>query len=459
MRRRAGRRRAGQRLLASALVCTLWAGCGLNMEKNYRRLRPNLTAHRYAAALADIEAEEHGFYGGRNRLLYLMDRAMVLYLDGRHKDSSAALEEAKALAQKLWTQSLREEVAGAVTTDNQVAYQGEDFEKVMLHLLRALNDLAEHNLAEARVEARQMVARLALYNAKYQDHPNSYSDDGFARWLAARVTETDPDLGAANDAWIDYRRALSVYRRDGPRYRTAVPRLLVADAQRVVARLGADFAAERRALAAEFGVAPLLPGAASAGPTPATVVFLHLNGEAPYKVDDTLTIFLGLEPLRIAVPKFVPKTPYVMGARLRAPALGVEVATEKAADLTAIAMENLADHMERIRARAIVRATTKYAAGTAAQLVGRREGGRGGALLELGGALWNIGNAIAEEADKRSWVTLPAEIGICAMLLPPGHHRLEVDFVARGGAVVERTAQEVDLAAGQTHFASYRTFF
>ena len=427
------------------------------MEQNYRRIRPDLLAHHYSGALATIESEEHGFYDGRNRLLFLMDRAMVLYLAGRHRDSSVAVEEAKTLSQKLWTQSIHEEVAQALTSDNQMAYQGEDFEKVMLHLLRALNDLALGELGEARVEARQMVARLQLFNQSYSEHPNAYGDDGFARWLSGRLAETDGEVGALGDAWVDYRRALSLYRRDGPRYHTVVPRLLVADAHRVVALLGGDFAAERAKLTADFGPPMALPGAATAGPRAGTVVFMHLNGEAPFKVDDILTIWLGLEPLRIAVPRFVPRPPQVVAARVRAPDLGIEAITEKAEDITAIALENLDDHMSRIRSRAVARATTKYVAGTAAQVVGARQGGTSGALIELGGALWNIGNAVAEEADKRSWVTLPAEIGICALRLPAGAHRLEVDFVAAGGRVVERIALKVEVGAGETAFASART--
>ena len=119
---------------------------------------------------------------------------MVLHLAQSYKASNAVMEQAKNAAEELWTESVGAHAASWVTTDNSLPYQGEDFEKVMLHLVAALNYIGLGDYDNARVEARQITAKLELYNQKYGDAKNIYSDDAFARWLSGRLGETSKDL-------------------------------------------------------------------------------------------------------------------------------------------------------------------------------------------------------------------------------------------------------------------------
>jgi hypothetical protein len=118
--------------------------------------------------------------------------------------------------------------------------------------------------------------------------------------------------------------------------------------------------------------------------------------------------------------------------------------------------------MGRIRAKAIARAIGKQVAAEVGQVVGKglQEAGheKVGSVLEIGSLLCKVGSAIAEEADKRSWVTLPASIGVLSFFAQPGEYSLEVDFVDSGGDVVESAEISTTLQQDRTTFVFYRTF-
>lgn len=446
-------------LLGALLVGLLAGACGrLDMKQHYAKYRPLLLQEQYAEAVSYVDKGKEDFYGQKNRLLYYMDRGMLLALAGKYQESNEVMEKAKQAAEELWTESIGENALAWVTTDNSLSYAGEDFEKVLLHWVAAQNYLALKDYSAARVEARQITNRLELYNQKYEElgaEKSVYRDDAFARWLAGMLAETEGGTSALNDAWIDYKKALQVYREDYKRYDTPLPRQLVADALRVLNGLGADFQEEYDGLRGEFPSVSYVPHAEAM--QKGRIVLLHSAGEAPTKVDDYWTARVDGEPLRIAFPKFVPKHYRIGGARL---VVGAEKApAELAEDVTAIAIQNLADHMGRIRAKAIARAVAKFTAGKVAQKGGQAEGGVAGALIAVAGKAWNVGNAIAEEADKRSWVTLPGRVTVSQMFVEPGTVEVIIEYLlANGRPAGGKQTRTIDVKAGETVFIATRTF-
>jgi hypothetical protein len=439
-------------------------GCGLNAQGNYQKMRPALARRDYAAADAYVAAAKDKFYGSHNALLYAMDRSMVLHLGGAYARSNACLEEAKTTAQALWTQSVSQNAAAWLTTDEAMPYQGEDFEKVMLHVVGALNYLSLGALDEARVETRQVSERLALYaEHEAEAGDRAYRDDAFARWLSGILYEADAtEPGALGDAWIDYRRALALYEQAyGPHYGTPVPTPLVADALRVLEALGGEYRSTLEELRRRYPSVPHVSRRQAA--QQGRVVLVHATGEAPFKVDQFWTVPLGFNVLRIAYPAFVPKRHAIVQARLTvrpatdAAAAPVVAETALAEDITNIAMRDLADHMGRIKTRAIARATAKFTAGSALQVVGATRGDGKGALMEVAGLAFNTTNALMEHADKRSWLTLPAQYAVAEAFVPPGTLACTVEFLDVYGRVVEQATLSPHVAPGGTLFLSTRT--
>ncbi len=440
-------------LITLLLLGLLPLGCGLNMQHHYRKFRPQLLQRDFEAANAFIEKRKKSYYGKKNRLLYYMDKAVVLHLEERYKESNAFLEKAKLAAEELWTESVSEQAAALLSTDNALSYQGEDFENVLVHYLGALNYIALGDLSAARVEARQVGQKLELLNGRYDaDKKNAYKDDAFARWLSGKLALTEGTYAGYNDAWIDFRKALQVYRDDYEvRYHTALPEFLLHDALRTLEFLGNDFSAELSALRnAHPGIEYT---SAEQARTLGEVVFIHNAGEAPYKVDRFWTGVAGDDIVRVAYPEFVTKDPVIVGSRMRIN--GVEVSSELAEDIAHIAVQNLEDHMTRIKTKAIARAVAKYIAGH--MMAGADDANRSSEERLLS-AVWNIGQAVAEEADKRSWITLPAQVRIAQAFVEPGAVVVEVDLIDHGGRVMATKTFEGTVEAGKTLFLNYRTF-
>jgi tetratricopeptide (TPR) repeat protein len=435
------------------VVLALVSGCGLNMEKHYQKMRAQLVSGHYDDASKYIDSVKQEFYSKDNRLLYYMDKGMVLSLGKRYEESNQFLEKAKATAEELWTESISANALAWVTTDNSMPYQGEDFEKVLINFVSALNYIGLGNYEAARVEARQVTEKLELYNSKYDEKSgkNVYKDDAFARWLSGKLAETEGQAGY-NDAWIDYKKALAVYKNDyAARYHTATPHFLIEDALRVLGGLGSDFSDELGQVRGQFpGVtAPDTKGLGE-------VVLLHLSGEAPYKKDQFWTAQAGADIIRIAFPEFVPKPCRIVGVRMSED--GSTAQSEMAENITAIAIQNLNDHMARIKVKAIARAVAKYLASKGVEAAGKKQGGNAGAAMQLAALAFRAGSAIAEEADKRSWITLPGSVNVARVFLPPGDHTLQLDFFAANGAVLERGEVQAKVVAGKPTFVAYRTY-
>jgi predicted transcriptional regulator len=426
-------------------------------QDNYQKMRANLVTRNFQAVDEYLEKNKKKVYSKDNRLLFYMDKGTVLHLGKKYAESNAVLEKAKQTAQDLWTESIGKNAASWFTTDNSLPYQGEDFEKVMLHLVAALNYIALGDYGGARVEARQISNKLELYTSKYESSDNIYKDDAFGRWLSGKLAETGlgDDPNALNDAWIDYKKALAVYETDyAERYQLAPPRFVIADALRALEALGADFQNEYNEVRARFPAVEYDSRAATTGM--GEVVFIHMAGEAPFKVDKYWDAMAGSDPFRVAYPEFVPKKNQIAGCRINV--AGKAASGELGQPLTKIAIQNLADHMARIKAKAIARAVAKYIAAKATQEAGKQAGGTAGALLQLGGAIFQAASYVAEEADKRSWITLPGNVNVATAFAEPGQHQLEVDLLAAGGRVLDRVSMPVEVRAGEITFVSYRTF-
>ena len=207
------------------LVMLILTGC--TGGNTFSRLDQNLTSGNCPGAIALIDEVGEG-YGGNEQLLYLLDSAMVYMQCGDLDLAQARFRDAEDLADRLWTESITRNALSLVTNDTVMAYAGEDFERVMIHLMSAIGYLQAGRTEDALVEARRLDTLLAVYNDKY-DKKNVYKEDAFARYLSGILHEGEGDWDAA---FIDYRRAAEVY-RDGYRiYGTGLPEILIADLAR-----------------------------------------------------------------------------------------------------------------------------------------------------------------------------------------------------------------------------------
>ena len=467
-----------------AIACLLGllflAGCS-SLSTRYARVDHSLLAGNPQQADQIIEQAEDE-YGSVGRVLYRMDRGMTLHLAGRYRDSSTLLEQAEFEAEELYTRRVRTETKAFLVNDTLLPYEGEPYEQVMLNVLKALNYAVMGQWDDALVEARRIDQRLNLLADQAGDK-DAYRDDAFARYLTGILYESTGDL---NNAFIAYRKAYDRYQSALPWARVPPPPMLRTDLLRTSEALGLTQEHE------EYKQA--FPGQ-SWEPAEklrqfAQIVVIGYNGRAPHKEDQFIDLPISLDALRlvlitkgalgrsnqdtrgaetllyglsghvvrVALPKLVPHKTAIAYEEVTASGAGGDyfARTELTQDIGALAAKNLNDRYAQIVRKAVARGAVKYALaegmGRGARMAASGQGNQSvGPLIGLlVGALAHALAIGTEESDKRSWRTLPDEIQIARLWVPPGSYQVRIRPVNRSGTAARGPVQSVTLQAGET---------
>lgn len=431
----------------AALICGAWlAGCATYSE-NFAVVEHHLVRQRYDLALQALEAQSHP---PRDRVLYLLNRGMLKRMLGDFTGSNESFEAAKPLMEKLYATSVSETAASFIINDATRSYAGEEYEQVLVHLYMALNYLQLRDLDAARVEALQVDEKLRDLGARIAG--NKYSEDALARTLTGLIYEEREEW---SDALIAYRKAYEVYREQRRHFGVDVPLYLKHALLRLTERQG--LTEELRGYRREFGIERWMTAEELA--RHGEVVFVLHNGLAPILREQSAAIMdiHSGHLVRLSLPYYESRPPPVTRARLVV--AGTETPGALAEDIDAIARASLEAKLPAITARAVARQVAK------AKLVNevkrsareRAQGGKDGDALAA--AMVGIGAEIAafatERADTRSWVTLPHDIQLARLALPPGRHAVRVELL---GAYHEPVAildfPDVEVSAGKKTYLS-----
>jgi tetratricopeptide (TPR) repeat protein len=455
-----------------SLGALLLVGCATTLS--LRELNGYVLRNEFAPAAEKVEKLKSG-YGEKNALLYYLDRGMLLQLAGQYAESNQVFDNAKKTAQEHFTKSVTSHLSTFLVNDLMTPYYGEDFERALIRLFSAVNYAVLGLGEDALVECRQLDSFFRAL--PFDGQRNAYQDDAFARYLAGLLYE---DQGETNDAYTSYMKALEAYDTYAKFYKTARPPQLVEDALRTARRLG--FSDKVEDIQRRWGASP-----PAQGPPAGTgeVIVLHYAGLGPEKVDSFFEIsvyngwpyveqvntksqndtqveqaravFRSLaadKMIRVAFPKYRRISAQIQTVEVQsssATSLGVLVE-----DVGAIAVRNLDDRINRIRARAIARAVVKY---LLAQKLGDAVGKNGhediGLLVRT---LLQAASAATEVADKRAWRTLPDRILMARLILPAGDQPLTLRFLDAAGTLVDtRELKNVPVASGRKSFVIVRT--
>src|SRR2546422_2152098 len=166
--------------------------------------------------------------------------------------------------------------------------------------------------------------------------------------------------------------------------------------------------------------------------------------------------------VRLAVPQFVPRRSMI--AHTEAVILsGNARYTARAAlmeDITAIAVKDLDDRLLRTTVKAVARAAWKFALAEAVRVGVRgsiKDKEAGAVAGAIAGAVAHMIAVASEEADKRSWATLPDRIFVGRLKVPPGTYDVELRHIgAYGGVVATQVLKDVTITERGKHFVSTR---
>ncbi len=422
--------RLARPLLPLLLAVLATAGCASYTDET-REIRSLYASDQYRAALTKLEASALKDES-KNRLLYRLEKAMILERLGEGGKARATLIDADRVADDLYTTSITRTAASFIVSESSTDYDGEDYERVAIHTMLALSYLHDKDLQNARVEARKISLKLEEINKNYEDNKNRYSEDGFARYLAGMIYEAKGEL---DDALIDYGKALQAYQGSFAVFAEGPPAGLVKAYARLLlqrnrpdklAKLEKDFpkaVAEARAS---------LKDDADTG----EVVVVHELGHIATKTARDFFLPIGKQVVRFSFPVIVKRNDGYAGQTGLA-VQGKFVGADNAEDLDSIARDTLEDRRLRMIAKSMVRLLAK------GQLTEQAYKNFG----PLGGIAANVFSAVTETADTRSWTLLPAAFYVSRLRLKPGIHTIEVKSGGRTSDI-----KSVDVKRGQITF-------
>lgn len=431
------------RLPATILLAVALAGCAASsvfspyplQAEAFRQAAAD--ASRIPAVMAQLERKRNS----ADRLLYLMERGRLAQLQGDFAGSKADFEQAIRLFReqddraRLSLGGTAATGSSLLTNDNAIPYRGNAHERVMLHLFQVFNFLGLGDVEGATVELRRAAQVQRELELKYADdiakaqgeaarnnvflgefdayftgmdgiagHLKSSFQNGYAFYTSAVLWEA---LGEWNSALVDYKKALEL-----------MPASEALRADVIRANRPFDGPASNAMAAAPHG----------------TVVVLHEQGFVPRKVPAGLAIPTtdgGLFSIQFPVydgSDYRPATPLTVRSA------GSSVQTTLLADTGALAVKALREQVPAMLVRQVLRARAKYEM----QKQASKQGGVGGQFLA------NLYNLVSEQADLRSWLTLPANAQGARLELPPGPRTIEL---AGAGTLL---SVPVEIRAGRT---------
>lgn len=414
--------------LAALAGCATFSDTIQSTERSLAQQQPQL-------ALVEYEKLKPS---GADRVLYLMNKGMLLRMVGDYEHSTRALEEAKKLIEDLRAVSVREQALSIAVNDAARSFIGDDFEQVMVHAYLALNYLEQQRVDAARVEALQSDVLLREIAQGSSNSP--YVEDAFTRYLTGIVYEDEREW---SDAMIAYRKAYEAYQGQLDRFGVALPETLKHDLIRLADRMGLAQEAER--YRESFGIRDTLSATALADQ--GEIILTVHAGLAPAKREQAITV---LNPntgrlLRVALPQYRSRGQPFAYARV---SVNTQSATtSRVVSVDAIAVKSLESRMPAITARAIARMILKDSVAKAAA-------GDGSGSQAMLGAAVNIAALFTERADTRSWFTLPGEIHLARISLPPGDYRGRIEFHGHGGGVLQSSEFQITLGKGEKKYMS-----
>ncbi len=390
---------------------------------------------------------------------FLFELGLVAHYADHFAESSAALDQAGDIAEDRYTKSVSKEVTSLVTSDKLRPYAGTRYERLLSHYYRALNYLYQGQLDGALVECRRATALIDYFKS---DDKYDFFSAGFLAYFSGTLFEA---AGEWNDAYISYKQAAEYYQKAGEKTGVEMPNDIGNSLAQLTRKLG--FTDEFERYRNQYGEPPLRPE------NTGELILFYESGYVPPKSEGALT-FPILKTDDVEDEEFVPtligregrtyadvKLEYIL--RVAIPTIGsyrphfggVEVTVGQAekkgvlvADVERIAIETFRAERPVILLRTLVRAVGKY-------LIYRKANKENEAL----GLLVNLAGVVTEQADTRSWQTLPNQIFMVRMSLPAGNHTLNLSFLNANRQVSRReSVPDVKINPNQITFLNYRTY-
>ena len=387
-----------------------------------------------------------------DKILYLMERGRIAQIQGDFDTSRTNFEAAiNAIKENDQKAIISASGAGAqsgalLVNDNAVPYKGDGYERVMLYHFQAMNYLAKNDIEGAGVEVRranlEQEEALKLHEKELQQAQESarnnkvptqtpdsvvkvYADldryigsvknsfqNAYTFYLSGIIYEM---LGQNNDAYIDYKKANEIS-PDNTYLQKDVLRL----AQQL--NMGDDL----KRFKTDYPQAARSLSNTPSGGTGELIVLFE-DDFIPQKEQIKIPIPVSLQAVTmtaVAFPVYHPKDMAVFPLVLSEGG-NPAGSTEAICFTGALAIKALKEKVPAMVIRQLIRSALKGAAAAEA----KKELGGWGSLVA------SAYNFISENADVRSWTTLPFDVQIMRTNLSTGEHNFAMIHPASGATL------------------------
>lgn len=422
---------------AAVLITALFlGGCamgGLFMSypAQMAQVKQALSGPAPLTPLTQLETE----LNGKDALLYAQEAGRVAQVGGDFKASQDYYRSAIAAYARFDDQAtvslsnLGANAGSLVLNDNVIPYRGPGFERVMVHQYQALNYLMQNDFEGALVEVRRANELQALEQKRYEKSKESVKAmangtvDGEINRLgqqAGSVTSSFLNaysyyttglihelLGEENDAFIDYRKAAQIF--PGNPY-------LEQDLVRLAKKLAMP---QYQEFKDRFGEAKL------PGKDDGQLILLLERDFVLAKQPLTVPFTINGNWQTVSLPTYGNSGP-PSGTQSLA---GLDTPLQPAtiSNLDALAINALKEDLPAllIRQAARVYAKSELTRSVESQSKKRRDEFDGAAVA------MQIFNVLSEQADLRSWLTLPKQAQIGRRFVPQGHYSVTLGNVSK----------------------------
>ncbi len=379
-------------------------GCADYVDQT-RRARDEFYSGRYSEAAQLLEVDAHR--EGTDQLLYLLDRATALHHAGQYEESNKDFHLADKLAEIKDYTSLSLEAVTLFSSERIVDYKGEDFENALISQYLALNYLLLGRLEDALVECRRVNHKL---QRMISEGKRPYQLNPMAWYISGLIYELNREY---DHAYIDYQQVYrlmpEVESLKFDLYRMAHANRISEDKQRWAETFRLN-SAERKSIELSLG-------------QPEVAVLIE-NGYSPVK---------QTHPQWQAIPQYVPRPNRFHEFRVRL------TSTENTEDVLVSGQSTL---LFNIEATAIKNLDDKFAGVLAKRLAGvvakevvaHQVDDK---VSPLAGLLFRVGTYALDQADLRSWLTLPRDFQVVRLPL--------AKLVAKGPAASSNSAGPFNL--------------
>ncbi|MDO8644128.1 MAG: hypothetical protein Q7S00_04065, partial [bacterium] len=354
--------------------CLTITACASNYNSRAQSAHQAYFRGDYDRALQKIDSIK---VSPRDRLLYLLDKGMILQGAGRYKESNQILTQAEDLSEELSIKSVSRETASTFWSEEGRDYAGDKEERTMIPVVRMLNYLMMEDWDGALVEVRHTLTLVEKIYANRESFEN-----GFTTYLSGILWES---LGYLNDALIDYKK---LGKTELPYYAN--------DLQNLGRRL-------ELAVSLPPSGSPAWDKTKDYRQKKGELIVIAPVGRAPIYISEGGSIGY----YTVMVPTIAEFSPSVTSVRVlvNQTEVGKTVSFYKTVEGM---RKGLKERRKRTLARKVIKMTTQTGLYTTGAILMSDDDSIGKQLAGLGLEFLSFSMSAADKADERSWRTLPA---------------------------------------------------